>query len=110
MRVNLWKRGMAVTLAILLGVASATTCVANEAPPLTVTSGSRPLQAAVKARLANADTAKAVLLMQDPGATAVGSKPFFKSTKGVVVAVLLAGGLTWALVSRSKDAVHSPAR
>jgi hypothetical protein len=101
---------MAATLAILLAVAAATPCVANEAAAPTVTSQSRPLQAAVNARLASADAAKAVLSMQEPAGGAGVSKPFFKSTKGVVVVVLLAGGITWALVSRSRDAVHSPAR
>jgi hypothetical protein len=35
---------------------------------------------------------------------------FFHSKKGVIALVLAAGVLTWTAVSRSQDAVHSPAR
>jgi hypothetical protein len=39
-----------------------------------------------------------------------GDKPFFKSTRGILVLVLMATGVTWVAVSRSQDAVHSPGR
>lgn len=110
MNVSCWKRGVAAAMAALLGVAFATPCLASEAGPLTLPSADRPLLSATQAKLASLDTSKAVRFTQAPGGAADESKPFFRSTKGAVVAVLLVGGFTWAVVSRSRDAVHSPAR
>ena len=73
----------------------------------------RPIAAAANAKV---DALPAAALAQAapaaPAATPAetGGKPFFKSTKGIVVLVLMATAVSWAAVSRSQDAVHSPAR
>ena len=70
------------------------------------------LRAATAAKLATLDTANGVRMSQDPGAAPASDAPksFFKSRKGAIALLLLAGGTTWAVVSRNRDAVHSPAR
>ena len=72
----------------------------------------KSIRAATNARLATLDTSAAVQLSQAGGAAASGEsgQPFIKSRKGIVAVLLLAGGITWAVVSRSQDAVHSPGR
>jgi hypothetical protein len=49
---------------------------------------------------------------QDPGSAAPATehKSFFKTTRGAIAIALFAGGLGYAIYSRSKDAVHSPGR
>jgi hypothetical protein len=73
----------------------------------------RPIAAAATAKVAAmpvASLAPAAQASPAAAAPAKGDKPFFKSTKGVVVLVLMATAVSWAAVSRSQDAVHSPAR
>ena len=107
MNLSSWTRGVSA----LLGIALAAPCWAGEQPTLSTARGPvRTLQAATDAKLATADTSKAVRFAQATGGSVGESKPFFKYTKGVLVAVLMVGGVTWAIVSRSQDAVHSPAR
>lgn len=108
MKVSSWTQGVTAFLAIAL----AAPCWAGETPtPLAVPSVARPLQAATQARLATADTGKATRYAQATGAAASESKPFFKSTKGLAVAVLMVGGVAWVVASRHSDkVVHSPAK
>jgi hypothetical protein len=70
------------------------------------------IRAAASAKLATLDSSAAVRLTQAGADASSGEshQPFIKSTKGIIAVLLLAGGITWAIVSRSKDAVHSPAR
>lgn len=105
-------RALAGLLALLLGlVISASPCLAGETPSRPAPLPAAPLRTAVAARLATLNAPPAAALAQAaPPAPTGESKPFFKSTKGVLVLVLLAGGFTWAAVSRSQDAVHSPGR
>jgi hypothetical protein len=73
----------------------------------------RPLAAAAVAKVEAmplATLTPAAQASPAPAAATKGEKPFFKSTKGVVVLVLMATAVGWAAVSRSQDAVHSPAR
>jgi hypothetical protein len=58
------------------------------------------------------DTNKALLSSQDasPGDGSGDSKSFFRTRKGAATAVLMVGAITWMLVSRSRDIVHSPGR
>ena len=53
--------------------------------------------------------AQAVAAATSPS-PAASSGSFFKTKKGVATLVLMATGVVWALVSRSQDAIHSPAR
>ena len=75
--------------------------------------GVETLRSAADARLTAADTSKGVQFAQaapTAGTTGEG-KPFFKTTKGVAVGVLMVGGLAWMIASRHSDkVVHSPAR
>jgi hypothetical protein len=74
-------------------------------------SNDRPITAAATAKVANMSPRSSVAWAQEAKTAGSGSsKPFFKTTKGAIALVLMAGGITWAAVSRSKDAVHSPAR
>ena len=70
----------------------------------------RPVSTAAMARVEALDT-KAVAAAQVAGGTApASSQSFFKTKKGVATLVLMATGVTWALISRSQDTIHSPAR
>jgi zona occludens toxin (predicted ATPase) len=68
------------------------------------------LAASAAARVASVDTATAVQESPATPAASDSSGGFFKTKKGVAVLVLMAGVITWTAVSRSKDAIHSPAR
>ncbi len=70
----------------------------------------RPLAAAAAVKVQAAPAAALAQAAQASPPAANGHKSFFKSTKGVVVLVLMATAISWAAVSRSQDAVHSPAR
>jgi hypothetical protein len=54
--------------------------------------------------------AKAVAAQTAAGTAPASSPGFFKTKKGVAALVLMATGVTWALVSRSQDIITSPAR
>lgn len=99
-------RSLAAILALVVGLTFVAPPAFAAAPPAPF----RPLAAAAAARV---DAAPAAVLAQAAQASppaGSGDKPFFKSTKGVVVLVLMATAIGWAAVSRSQDAVHSPAR
>jgi hypothetical protein len=73
----------------------------------------KSLRAAVMSKVEALGTENAVALSQDVGAGASSSesgKSFFKSKKGAAALILVAGALTWMLVSRQQDMIHSPAR
>ena len=112
-RVSSWTRRVASWLALLLGLTfAAPPCAAGEGMvSQAAPAGVATLRSAADARLATADTSKGVLFAQAGGAATSESKPFFKTTKGVAVAVLMVGGLAWVIASRQSDkVVHSPAR
>jgi hypothetical protein len=104
-------RPLAGTLALILGLTLvAPPAFAAEAQ---ATAPARPLAAAAAAKveaMPAAALAQAAQATPAPAAPATGGKPFLKSTKGIIAVLLMATGLTWAAVSRSQDAVHSPAR
>lgn len=93
-------RAVASGVALALVIASCAVPVAAESAP-------RPLSAAAIAHVASLD---ARALAQASSASASGDRSFFASKRGAVVGVLLAGVIAWAVVSRSKDAIHSPGR
>jgi len=75
----------------------------------------RPAPAAQKSLHASVAPAVARLNLaaaatQDPAAASTSGKSFFGSTKGKVAIALLAGAIVVTAVSRSKDAIHSPAK
>lgn len=103
-------RLVAASLALVVGL----TLVAPPAFAAPLPAPARPLAAAATVKVEAmpvATLAPAAQATPAAAATATKSdKPFFKSTKGVVVLVLMATAVGWAAVSRNQDAVHSPAR
>jgi len=83
---------------------------AAEAPGNANPSGPKSLRAATAAKVATLETKAAVGFNQQAGAGASDSGSFFRTKKGVAALILMAGGVTWAVISRKNDAVHSPAR
>lgn len=105
---------------LLAGALTAIVGCALSAPPCLaapqVTGQERTSLRASVAKLSVPDESAANRFAQEAGgkdaagaATGEG-RSFIHSPKGVVALLLLAGGVTWAIVSRSKDAVHSPGR
>ena len=113
MRANLsrWARSLAGALALLMGLTfAAPPAVAEEAKaPAPTTPQKASLAAATAATLAKLDTASAVTVTQEPAASS-DSKPFFKTTKGVIVLALMIAGTAYTLYSKDKDRVKSPIR
>jgi len=102
-------RSLAAILALVVGLTFLAPPAFAAAPPATV----RPLSAAAAATVQAAPAsvlAQAGQAGQAAAPATSGDKPFFKSTKGIAVLVLMAGAVTWAAVSRSQDAIHSPGR
>jgi hypothetical protein len=103
-----WVRPLPGAMALFVGLALLTPQVL--AAEVAAPSNDRPITAAATAKAASMNPRGRVAWTQDASTAGSGSsKPFFKTTKGAIVLVLMAGGITWAAVSR-KDAVHSPAR
>ncbi len=104
-------RPLAGTVALIVGL-TLVAPPAFAAGPAAVTTP-RPIVAAATAKVEAmpvATLAPAAQASPAAAAPAKADKPFFKSTKGIVVLVLMATGIGWAAASRSQDAVHSPAR
>jgi hypothetical protein len=103
----LWGRlvaaASAAAVALTLAVPPALAGDTASAPPRSGIAASATARAArIKlSAQAQADTT---------GAAASQDRGFFHSKKGVIALVLAAGVLTWTAISRSSDAVHSPAR
>jgi hypothetical protein len=100
---------VAASLALVVGL----TLVAPPAFAAPLPAPARTLAAAATAKVEAMPVATLAPAAQATPAAATatqGGKPFFKSTKGIVVLVLMATAVSWAAVSRSQDAVHSPAR
>jgi hypothetical protein len=105
---RLWAGALAALVGLTLAAPPFAGADTKPVAPIMATT----IQAAASARLAALDTSAAVRPSQAGGAATSGEpkQPFIKSTKGIIAVLLLAGGITWALVSRSQDAVHSPGR
>jgi hypothetical protein len=99
-------RSLAAFLALVVGLTFIAPPAFAAAPPTPV----GPLAAAGAAKVQAAPAATLAQAAQASPPAGNGGKPFFKTTKGVVVLVLMATAISWAAVSRSQDAVHSPAR
>ena len=71
------------------------------------------LAAAAEARieaLDPAEAAAAIAPVQSQATDTAGEPGFFKTSKGIAVLALFAGGVTWTLISKSQDRVKSPIR
>ncbi len=104
-------RFLAGTLALVLGL-TLVAPPAFAAGPATAASP-RPIAAAATAKVeALPATALAQAAPAAPAATPAetGGKPFFKTTKGAIALVLLAGTLGYMGYSMSNDRVKSPAK
>jgi hypothetical protein len=108
--VRAWIRPCAGLLAVAVALTLA-------APPAWAGEAKSPaapqtLRTATAVKVAAIDTNKALRLSADAagGGGSGDSKGFFRTPKGVATLVLMAGAMTWLLVSRSRDAIHSPAR
>jgi len=98
-------------LALVLGL-TLVAPPAFAAGPATATSP-RPIAAAATAKVAALPAATLVAAVQAAPAAAptdTGDKPFFKTTKGALALVLLAGALGYTFYSFSNDRVKSPAK
>jgi len=110
-------RSVSRSARLLAGVLAALVALALSAPPsfaaepAVAPQAKLSLRAAV-AKLATPDTNTSARFTQEAAKDAASgeNRSFIHSPKGVAAVLLLAGGLTWALASRSKDAVHSPGR
>ena len=110
MRRNLGSRTLAALLLASLvpslvprvGAAEATAGAAAQQSPIS-------LRAAASATVARADVSHALQTPSSPSPATEPGKPFFKTTRGVVTAVLMAGGLGWVIYTTSHDRVRSPA-
>lgn len=104
-----WARGVAATLAVLMGLTAAPPLAAGTLEPPRQTT----LAAAAATKVAaTANQAVAIAPTQDAGGAGAGeSKPFFKTGKGIAALVLMVGASAWVIASRkSGDVVHSPGR
>jgi hypothetical protein len=99
-------RSLAAILALVVGLTLVAPPAFAAAPPAPV----RPLAAAAAAKVQAASATALAQAAQTSAPAGTSGKPFFKSTKGIVVLVLMATAISWAAVSRSENAVHSPAR
>jgi hypothetical protein len=103
-------KGLTTALVVLMGPGLAAT------PASAGTAGAAParalsLSASAEARVAALDASGVVAATQgDAPRKSNSDRPFFKTRKGIVVLVLMAAVATYTVVSRSRDAVHSPTR
>ncbi|TMB54283.1 MAG: hypothetical protein E6J47_08290 [Chloroflexi bacterium] len=102
-------RPLAGVLAFLLGLGVAAPATAGEAASPVRAAQKLTLVQAAAVRTAAFDTSAALARAQGPAApSATPSKPFFKTTKGVVSLILVAGATAWVVQSRIDNKVSSP--
>lgn len=104
-------RFLAEALALVLGLTLAAP-PASAAEPATAASP-RPIAAAASAKVGALPAAGLAQAAPAPPAAApaeTGKKTFFKTTKGAVALVLIAGTLGYMAYSMSNDRIKSPAR
>ncbi len=104
-------RPLAGAMALLLGLGVSAPATAGEAASPVPAAPKLTLVQAAAARTAALDTSAALARAQDPAAASTTpSKPFLKTTKGVVSLILVAGATAWVVQSRIDNKVSSPAR
>jgi hypothetical protein len=100
------RRSVALAALLSLGLASASHAGGRpDAPPLP----KAPLRLAAAAHSERADLDRALQAAPEAAPAETSSKPFFKTRRGVVTAVLMAAGLGWVIYSKSNEGVTSPA-
>jgi hypothetical protein len=102
-------RLLAGALAFVVGL----TLVAPPAFAAGPVPGPRPMAAAAAAKveaMPAATLARAAQAAPAPATAETGDKPFFKTGKGALALVLLAGSIGYTLYSFSDDRVKSPAK
>jgi hypothetical protein len=101
-------RLLAGALALVVGL----TLVAPPAFAASPAPDPRPIATAATAKVEAMPAATLAQAAQAaPAAVAeTGDKPFFKTTKGAIALVLLAGGLGYMAYSMSNDRIKSPAK
>ena len=101
-------RPLAGALALVVGL----TFVAPPAWAASPAPEPRPIAAAATAKVEAMPAATLAQAAQAAPTAAVetGDKPFFKTTKGAIALVLLAGGLGYMAYSFSNDRIKSPAK
>ena len=101
-------RLLAGALALVVGL----TLVAPPAFAASPAPDPRPIATAATAKVEAMPAATLAQAAQAaPAAVAeTGDKPFFKTTKGAIALVLLAGGLGYMAYSMSNDRIQSPAK
>jgi hypothetical protein len=100
-------------LAILMGLTLAAPPAAIAGTPETPSTHKVSLATAAAAKVAaTSNHAVTIAPVQDAAAGGGGeSKPFYKTTTGIVALVLMAGATGWLIQSRLSDnVVHSPGR
>ena len=106
---NSWTRTAIGVLALTLA-ASVATPPAWATEPAPRAALATPIADAAAAKVAAANPSQDLRATQAPATTATESRPFFKSTKGVVAIVLMAGVMAYTIHSRTCCAIHSPGR
>jgi hypothetical protein len=108
---NPWANTAMVALTVALGASLAVPPVwAADAPPRP--DRIAPLSGASvgKTGMRGPEATRAAQAPAPTAAASTESKSFFKSTKGVVAIVLMAGVMAYTIHSRTCCAIHSPAR
>jgi hypothetical protein len=100
---------LAGILALVMAVTFTAPALAAEDAVAPAKAPAQPLSASVAAKL-DAMPVPAAAVTQDTTDTSSGHKSFFKSRKGAIALVLMAGGLGYTLYSKDKDRIHSPIR
>jgi hypothetical protein len=101
------RQRRASALAVVFSLALAAPSRASEAPEPRPRPA--PLTLAAAAHAQRAELHKAVQSPTDTATADSGAKPFFKTRRGVVTAVLMAAALGWVIYSKSNEGVTSPA-
>jgi hypothetical protein len=100
------RRGIALAAVLALGLALPLHAGGGpDAPP----PAKAPLTLAAAVHSQRADLDRALQAAPEAAPAEGTSKPFFKTRKGVVTAVLMAAGLGWVIYSKSNEGVTSPA-
>ena len=95
---------------LALVMAMTFTAPAFAAEEIAAKAASQPLSAAVTAKLNSMPVPAAAVTQETPADTQSAGKPFFKSRKGAIALLLMAGGVGYTLYSKDKDRIHSPIR
>jgi hypothetical protein len=100
---------LAGILALVMAVTFTAPALAGEEAASPAKPAAQPLAAAV-AKLETMPVPAAAVTQDATADTQSAERPFFKSRKGAIALILMAGGLGYTLYSKDKDRIHSPIR